>query len=236
MQQIVGEWDFHEITLDTGFGILVPRPETEELVELCLQDLPQMQQAPLSSATEPVVVATGAETIQDGCDPFFRVLDIGVGTGAIGLALLHARPDLHVDGIDIEAAAVALANKNALKIGVQERYVGRPSLCSHFHWTSQYADAAVHLLHLSRDLECANPSFFRRCVRVRACCVCVVFFCGLVCCRFLVGGNSPFILHPPTAMLMGTDACLLRFLTTHSTAAGGADTRVWNSMPRMQDC
>jgi HemK-like putative methylase len=74
VQYLVGSWDFHRITLEVESPILIPRPETEELVEYVLEEL-------------------------RGLGPL-RLLDVGVGTGAIGLALLHALPQASCVGID----------------------------------------------------------------------------------------------------------------------------------------
>ena len=109
--------DVHTImTSSLPGGILVPRPETEELVELCLRDL-----RPYSEATAPEEQEQRGSSSSSSSSGL-RVLDVGVGTGAIGLALLNARPDLHVDGIDLELAAVELALRNAEKLGVEARY------------------------------------------------------------------------------------------------------------------
>lgn len=96
IQHIVGDWDFAGITLALRSGILCPRPETEELVILCVNEL-QSFSAP-------------------------RILDIGAGSGAIGLALLAQLPHATCEAIDIEADCVALANENAHAVGVNDRY------------------------------------------------------------------------------------------------------------------
>lgn len=88
LQVILGRTGFHEIELLVPPGILVPRPETEELVEWILDDHPADSSQPL------------------------RVLDLGCGSGAIGLALKHARPqwDLHLRDLSDEAIAATHAN------------------------------------------------------------------------------------------------------------------------------
>jgi release factor glutamine methyltransferase len=89
---VLGDWDFRHLTLKTDARALVPRPETEVLVERCL--------ALLEGTPEP------------------RILDVGTGTGAIALALKHERPDARVTATDRSAAALALARENAQANGL----------------------------------------------------------------------------------------------------------------------
>lgn len=92
IQYIIGEWDFYGRTFACEPPVLIPRPETEELVELILQRLRN---------SKPV-----------------KILDIGSGTGAIGISLLKelgAKCE-QVTGIDISPQAVRLSKINADKI------------------------------------------------------------------------------------------------------------------------
>jgi release factor glutamine methyltransferase len=90
---ILGEWGFRRLTLKTDARALVPRPETETLVERAL------------------ALAEGIERP--------RILDVGVGSGAIALALKDERPDAQVTGVDISADALALAGENAERLGLE---------------------------------------------------------------------------------------------------------------------
>jgi release factor glutamine methyltransferase len=89
---VLGEWGFRRLMLKIDARALVPRPETEVVVERAL--------ALLNGAPAP------------------RVLDVGVGSGAIALALKHERPDAQVTGVDESEAALALARENAERLGL----------------------------------------------------------------------------------------------------------------------
>jgi len=90
---VLGDWDFRRLTLATDARALVPRPETEIVVERCL-------------------------ALLDGVDSP-RVVDVGTGTGAIALALKHERPDARVTATDISPAALELARANAVRLELE---------------------------------------------------------------------------------------------------------------------
>jgi release factor glutamine methyltransferase len=98
LQYIIGQWDFHNILLKIRSPCLCPRPETEELVEYALSDIRRMIRD-LRSQNNPRKV---------------RVLDVGCGTGAIGIAILNMFPqDVSVVAIDVAQVAVDLSRENA---------------------------------------------------------------------------------------------------------------------------
>ncbi len=89
---VLGEWGFRRLTLRVDGRVLVPRPETEIVVERCL--------ALLEGVAEP------------------RVLDLGTGSGAIALAIADEHPGAAVVAIDNSAEALELAAENAEACGL----------------------------------------------------------------------------------------------------------------------
>lgn len=96
VQYIVGDTDFRSLTLKCDSRALIPRPETEELVDYFLEKL-----AAIRPAGTPA-----------------RVLDLGTGTGAIALSVAVERPGARVVAVDKSADALALAKENFAKVAV----------------------------------------------------------------------------------------------------------------------
>lgn len=90
---ILGEREFFGLTFKVTPDTLIPRPETELLVELALERLPPRQP--------------------------FRVLDLGTGSGAVALSIAHARPAASVLACDISSAALAVARENAQRLNLR---------------------------------------------------------------------------------------------------------------------
>lgn len=94
---ILGTVGFHALELAVTPGVLVPRPDTETLVEAALAWIPE-------NDDEPVYVA-----------------DVGCGTGAVGLAIAAARPQVRVFSIDIGEAPLACTRENVKRLGLEQR-------------------------------------------------------------------------------------------------------------------
>lgn len=93
LQHITGRAPFWGLELTVGPAVLVPRPETERLVELVLDDLRGV--------------------------PAPKVLDVGTGSGAVALALKLERPDALVLASDLSEAALEVARANAIRHGLE---------------------------------------------------------------------------------------------------------------------
>jgi release factor glutamine methyltransferase len=95
LQYVLGTVEFHGMRLHVGPSVLIPRPETEELVELILVSRKQRT----------------------------SILDIGTGSGCIALALKRALPKAEVFGMDVSKAALAVANRNAEQLGLKVNWI-----------------------------------------------------------------------------------------------------------------
>ncbi|EDW80363.1 uncharacterized protein Dwil_GK18695 [Drosophila willistoni] len=96
LQHIIGEWDFMDITLKTAPTVFIPRPETEEFVRLVIENYKNDKQV--------------------------NMLEVGCGSGAMSLSILHRLPFVDAIAIERSKAATALAWENAKLLGLQERF------------------------------------------------------------------------------------------------------------------
>lgn len=92
---IVGRREFFGLDFAVSAAVLIPRPDTELIVELAIERLPQ-----------------GG-----------RLLDMGTGSGAIAVAVAHTRPDADVTALDVSAAALDVARANAAGNDVRVRFL-----------------------------------------------------------------------------------------------------------------
>ena len=97
IQHITGEVEFYGLPLRVTRDVLIPRPETEHLVETAIQ------------------IVQGSEAA--------RIVDVGTGSGAIAIALGKALPSAQVTAIDLSEAALAIARENAERNGVKVRFL-----------------------------------------------------------------------------------------------------------------
>jgi release factor glutamine methyltransferase len=100
---ILGYKEFYGIELETSPAVLIPRPETETLVDAAIEEL--------------------------GARPAARVLDLGTGSGAIAIAIAAHAPGASVVACEISPAALTVARRNAIRHGLENRITFRTADC-----------------------------------------------------------------------------------------------------------
>lgn len=90
---LTGRREFYGLEFKVTPAVLIPRPETERLVELVLERVPAQSEA--------------------------RVLDLGTGSGCVAIAIAQQRPRVQIVAVDIASEAVALARENAARHGIR---------------------------------------------------------------------------------------------------------------------
>ena len=103
LQYLTGHREFFKLDFEVTPDVLIPRPETELIVEIAL------------------------ELLKDDFDPF--IADIGTGSGCVAISLLHELRDAHAIATDISAAALIVAQRNADRHDVTERLTVIESDC-----------------------------------------------------------------------------------------------------------
>jgi release factor glutamine methyltransferase len=132
MAYLMGHKDFHALRLHVDARVLDPRDDTETLVQWALEVGP-------SDARREALDLVGP------ADAHFEALDLGTGSGAIALALAHARPTWQVSGSDASEAALEVAQLNARTCGLSVNWVLG-------HWLQPFAGRAF-------DLIVSNPPY-----------------------------------------------------------------------------
>lgn len=103
IQYILGETEFFSNRFFVDENVLIPRPETEELVDWVLQTYPDK--------TYPL-----------------HILDVGTGSGCIAISLAKALPEAQVTAIDVSPKAIAVAQRNAERNGIKVQFLQRDIL------------------------------------------------------------------------------------------------------------
>jgi release factor glutamine methyltransferase len=96
---LIGKRGFHNIELQVAPGVLIPRPETELLVDIALQEIRRIENS----------------------TPSPKILDLGTGSGAIALAIANEAPNIQVIATDESLEALTIANSNAKSLNLESR-------------------------------------------------------------------------------------------------------------------
>ena len=137
---LIGKRGFHAIELMVGPGVLIPRPETELLVELGLDELQAIINKKVGS---------------NESEYSLTMLDLGTGSGAIALAIVTSQPNVTVVATDASQAALDIAQQNAAHLKLSDRV----SFClGHWYGALQNPGNAHH----SFDLILSNPPYIQQ--------------------------------------------------------------------------
>lgn len=140
LQYVLGSWAFRTLELGVDRRALIPRPETEQLVEIAIAELRD---------------AIGARTVTSSA----AIADLGTGTGAIALSISaelgEGLPDLCVWATDSDAAALGLARENLARVARERPWVARQVRTLRGRWFG----ALPATEHGRLDLVVANPPY-----------------------------------------------------------------------------
>jgi len=131
---IVGRREFFGLDFQVGPAVLIPRPDTELIVELALERLPQ-ERLPQDRLPQDRLPQNTP-----------RLLDMGTGSGAIAVAVAHTRPDTAVTALDVSPDALAVAQANAAANGARVRFL-------HSSWFDALAAGEMF------DVIASNPPY-----------------------------------------------------------------------------
>lgn len=151
-QYLTGKQEFWGLEFEVNPSVLIPRPETEHVVEVALKRL---------SLREREVNLRDAGEVQK-----LRIADVGTGSGCIAVALARELPDAEIVATDISKAALEVARRNAVRHQVTDRIelVHRDLLLALGHQepaTHQHSPLTNHHSHLF-DLIASNPPYVAR--------------------------------------------------------------------------
>jgi release factor glutamine methyltransferase len=144
-QYLTGKQEFWGLEFEVTPAVLIPRPETEHVVEVALERL--------GARGIKIDFVTGAPS------PPLRVADVGTGSGCLAVALAHELPHAEVFAMDISGAAIEVARRNAARHGVSNRV--------YFHETN-LLEALLHDAQSTGrpsplfDLIVSNPPYIAR--------------------------------------------------------------------------
>jgi release factor glutamine methyltransferase len=141
-QHLTGRQEFWGLDFEVTPDVLIPRPETEHLIEVALERLRLKNE-------------TGSPRLNER----FRIADVGTGSGCIAVTLAHELPSASIVATDISAAALEVARRNATRHGVSDRieFVECDLLSAYLHQST----ATNHQSPLF-DLIVSNPPYIGR--------------------------------------------------------------------------
>ncbi len=107
---LVGKKEFYSLEFEVDSNVLIPRPETEQLVLEAVELVKKLEKS-----------AAGTEDAPGNAAPIWRLCDVGTGSGFVAVALAKNLPNARLTAVDVQPGALAVAKKNAEKHDVADR-------------------------------------------------------------------------------------------------------------------
>lgn len=145
LQYILGTAHFMDLELQVNENVLIPRPETEELVQWILDDILVKKQFKKDAERSRSVISTPLN------DHSLQILDIGTGSGCIAIALAKNLPKAKIYALDVSEGALNVAKKNALANGVEITFLHQDILDAELEFEPE----------LTFDVIVSNPPYVR---------------------------------------------------------------------------
>lgn len=142
VQYILGHTEFYGLPFKVSPAVLIPRPETEELVEWILASVGSSQLA----------VGSGQSAVG-------RILDVGTGSGCIAISLKKNLPGFTVSAIDISEAAITIAKENAVLNNVELDFIHADILNVENSFTTHHSPLATHDSQLTVHRSPFTPTY-----------------------------------------------------------------------------
>ncbi len=145
LQYILGTAHFMDLELQVNENVLIPRPETEELVQWILDDILVKKQSKKDAERSRSVISTPLN------DHSLQILDIGTGSGCIAIALAKNLPKAKIYALYVSEGALNVAKKNALANGVEITFLHQDILDAELEFEPE----------LTFDVIVSNPPYVR---------------------------------------------------------------------------
>lgn len=142
VQYVLGHAPFAGHSFEVSPAVLIPRPETEELVNWAVQSAEAMTAAQEHTSVQ--------EQASSNASPSLHILDIGTGSGCIAISVALALPQATVQAWDLSPQALAKARSNAQRLGAQVSFVQQDALQPPHH-------------HACLDIVLSNPPYICQC-------------------------------------------------------------------------
>lgn len=142
VQYVLGHAPFAGHSFEVSPAVLIPRPETEELVNWAVQSAEAMTAAKEQTSVQ--------EQASSNASPSLHILDIGTGSGCIAISVALALPQATVQAWDLSPQALAQARSNAQRLGAQVSFVQQDALQPPHH-------------HACLDMVLSNPPYICQC-------------------------------------------------------------------------